>query len=136
LFILSTTIVYDVHKSILKNPSTLFIDLYARAVSSIDFTPANETSKLLSFLSMSTPTSRQEKASGLISCLENLCMKMYLRESPLNCCAGLPRIQEQMPILPAIRKAQPETRTVKMDLRRIAGTRRLKQESIDFLQKA
>jgi hypothetical protein len=63
-------------------------------------------------------------------------MKVGLQECVMNFLTRFPRIHDHMLILPAIRERQLQTpRTVKVELKRIARTRRVNDESIDFLLK-
>jgi hypothetical protein len=90
---------------------------------------------LLLLLSQHIPGSVRERVIGLVACLEKLSTKTGLQEFVENFLTRFPTIHDQMLILPAIRERQLETRTVSMEVARIARTRRVNEESVDFLLK-
>jgi ataxia telangiectasia mutated family protein len=132
-FALYATIVCDVHRTILEDNPTLFTDLFARAVSLVDFAPPSETNKLLTLLGMKIPSSLDATATGLVTCLENLCKRKGMCDCLERFLARFPDIHNKMMILPDLHSRQLPTRTVSAELRRIADTRRVNEESVNFL---
>jgi ataxia telangiectasia mutated family protein len=134
-FVLYATIILSCHPDEFKKRPTLYSDLLARAVCLIDFAPAKEIGKLLTLLSLNIPDTLSPSAIGLVQSLEQICVKTGFHPSLKNFFdhRKFESIHRRMLILPAIRDMQIGSRSLYSELNRIRISRRLNQESVDFL---
>ena len=124
------------HKGIFEVNQTLYSDILALSVNLLEFVPPSESLILLILISLNIPENFNIEMVGFVKNIEDICIFGSEIHSCLdNFFARFPELLDKILIFDFLseRQLEGDRRTPLMEFKRIAETRRLNQESINFL---
>ncbi|KAK8898899.1 hypothetical protein M9Y10_001191 [Tritrichomonas musculus] len=132
-FTLYVSIIFQNHKKEFEEKPTLYSDILALAVNLLEFVPPSESSNLLNAISSNIPDNFNMKMVGFIKNIEDICINIGYHQSLDYFFEKFPTLIDEILIFDFLKERQLEKRTPLNEFIRIAKTKRLNQESIDFL---
>ena len=132
-FILYVSLVFKYHQNILNTKKTLYSDILGLTVNLLDFVYNEQISDLLNLISLNIPDKFQSDTIGFVKNIEDICSVLGNHSCLAHFFERFPSLIDAILIFDFLKEKQLESRTFKKEFERIARTKRVNQESIDFL---